>query len=76
MTDVSTKKTIEVWDGETGLHFIVSANELECIVIERKHGDGLVFITVPVEMSGQLNRAIIEIAHNIAENTRDDDGES
>ena len=77
MTDISTKKTIEVWDGESGLNFIIApdAGGFGDVSICRRNGDGFTCMSIPVAMSGRIVRAITEVAVNIAENETDDDAE-
>jgi hypothetical protein len=76
MSDISTKKTIEIWGDDLGLKFRIQTSS-NGVSIEF-HSCGINDYTEVIDpmMIGPLCKALHEVAQNVIENTREDDGEA
>jgi hypothetical protein len=74
MSDISTKKTIEIWDDDSGLKLKISSSSTG-VAIEF-HNCGLQDYSGVLDplLIGPLCKALYEVAQNVIENTQEDDG--
>jgi hypothetical protein len=80
MTDISTKKTIEIWDEGASQYYKIEpcfdGNFIQ--IYQREDGvqdPELHMIEIPADAVGKFNRALLEAAENIIENTKEYDAE-
>jgi len=76
MTDISTKKTIEVWDGETGSRLVVYPIDSYVRLTACDEEGVPCVMRFEVGLIGPICRALHEVAQNVLENTSEDDGEA
>lgn len=73
ITDISTKKTIEIWDGATGYRLVVDPIDSYVRVSTCDEEGVPCVIRFEVGLIGPVCRALHEVAQNVIENTREDD---
>ena len=77
MTDISTKKTIEVWENGDGIRYIVEQDDSYNLVsvTQVDNNDRRNTIAFSAVVVGQLTKAMSEVALSLAANTKEDDGD-
>jgi hypothetical protein len=78
MSDISTKKTIEIWDEQASQYYKIEPCFDDNVIQIYQCDDGvqdpeLHMVEIPVAAVGKFNRAIMEAAENVIERIREDD---
>lgn len=80
MTDISTTKTIEIWDNEFNQYYKIYPQFDSDLVAFLQREEGVSnaeehMIEIPAGAIGVFVKALHEVAQDVIENTREDDAE-